>query len=156
MSDSEMERRLWAEQANLEKEQRELSAERQSLTNRLLQIDRRLRHIDRRVSAIAALVERDAMSPLSRVLDPAALPQISPSAGLTAAIRDLLRANDALKPTTIRDLLERSGFKPGDNLLIMIHGTLKRMEQGGEVRAVRVHGRIAYKRVEEPHDAEPA
>jgi len=153
MPDNDMDRQLWAEEARLEEEQKELVSERDVITRRLKEINLRLGQIDRRKDAIGTLLERNALKPIPPG-DPVLPPGVSPESGMTIAVRQVLQANQPLRPSAIRDLLERSGFTGRSNLLINVHATLKRLERQGEVRVIQVHGRNAYKWIHQANSSD--
>jgi hypothetical protein len=151
MAGNDNDQQLRAEEATLEKEQEALKAERERATARVREIGMRLRLIDRRLKAISRLIDRHLGK-----MEPALPRGLSPASGLTIAIRELLQANQRLGPTAIRELLLRSGFPPGPNLLHIVHSTLKRLQRQGEIKAVRMHGRRAYMWLSEPAGTPPS
>lgn len=145
MPGNDIDQQLRAEEATLEKEQEALKAEKERATARLREIGMRLRQIDRRLKAVSRLLDRNVLK-----IEPTLPAGLSAATGITIAMRQLLQANERLGPTAIRELLQRSGFPPGANLLLTIHSTLKRLQRQGETKAVRMNGRRAYMWVSEP------
>ena len=151
MPGNDTDQQLRAEEATLEKEQEALKAEKERATASLREIGMRLRLIDRRLKAISRHLDRKILK-----IEPSLPAGLSPASGITIAIRQLLQANQRLGPTAIRELLQRSGFPPGPNLLLTIHSTLKRLQMQGEIKAVRMNGRRAYMWVREPAGTHPS
>lgn len=136
MNDAEIEQML----AKLQSEFKQLYKRRDMLAKEAMQIDRRLVHLTGSIDGLKKLLasndETALIAPPTSVVDP--------SKGVTEAIRKLFEENRVLTPTLIRDLLKGAGFEESDNFLVVIHNTLKRMAETGELRPVDIEGKTAY------------
>jgi hypothetical protein len=126
----------------LQSETRELAKQREVRAKEITRIDKRFLQLTQSVDALSALLKKDEESDLDiSIVKPA---DIDPSKGITEAIRKLYENNAVLSPTLIRGLLTNAGFEDTDNFLVVIHNTLKRMADNGELRPVEMEGKTAY------------
>ncbi|MGH9564989.1 MAG: hypothetical protein ACRD4I_03295 [Candidatus Angelobacter sp.] len=116
---------------------------REALKKQIVEIDRRLLHLKRSVDGLDALLDHQEKREIE-LPEAAALPLIDRKTGLTQAIRKIFQTSNVLNATVIRDVLKRSGFKTDRNVLIMIHGNLKRMAYSGELRPIKDGGITVY------------
>lgn len=136
MNDAEVKQML----AKLQAEFKQLSTRRDALAKEVTQTDRRLVHLKESIDGLKNLLAADNETAI------AAMPAktLDPKKGISEAIRTLYADNRVLSPTLIRSLLKNSGFEDSENFLVVIHNTLKRMAESGELRSVDVDGKTAY------------